>query len=82
MHAFFLFSGPNLALNQDILVPSIHTMLAVKTIGHVGSAIYVVHDVLFIYQSLLTLHIYTIYIYNMNIRYIHYILHIRYIIHI
>ena len=32
------------------------------TIGHVGSTIYVVNDVLFIYHSLLTLHIYAIYI--------------------
>ena len=53
------------------------------TIGHVGSTIYVVNEVLFIYHSLLTLHIYAIYkIYNMHIRYIQYILHIRYIIHI
>ena len=54
-----------------------------NTIGHVGSTIYVVNEVLFIYHSLLTLHIYAIYkIYNMHIRYIQYILHIRYIIHI
>ena len=54
-----------------------------NTIGHVGHPIYVVNDVLFIYHSLLTLHIYTIYkVYNMHIRYIQYILHIRYIIHI
>ena len=49
-----------------------------NTIGHVGSTIYVVNEVLFIYHSLLTLHIYvinkiyTIYItykiYNTNIR--------------
>ena len=54
-----------------------------NTIGHVGSTIYVVNEVLLIYHSLLTLHIYAIYkIYNMHIRYIQYILHIRYIIHI
>ena len=54
-----------------------------NTIGHVGTTIYVVNEVLFIYHSLLTLHIYAIYkIYNMHIRYIQYILHIRYIIHI
>ena len=54
-----------------------------NTIGHVGSKIYVVNDVLFIYHSLLTLpYICNIYIYNMHIRYIQYILHIRYIIHI
>ena len=54
-----------------------------NTIGHVGSTIYVVNKVLFIYHSLLTLHIYAIYkIYNMHIRYKQYILHIRYIIHI
>ena len=34
-----------------------------NTIGHVGSTIYVVNEVLFIYHSLLTLHIYAIYIY-------------------
>ena len=44
---------------------------------------YLVNEVLFIYHSLLTLHIYAIYkIYNMHIRYIQYILHIRYIVHI
>ena len=54
-----------------------------NTIGHVGSTIYVVNEVLFIYHSLLTIYIYAIYkIYNMHIRYIQYILHIRYIIHI
>ena len=54
-----------------------------NTIGHVGHPIYVVNEVLFIYHSLLTLHIYAIYnIYYMHIRYIQYILHIRYIIHI
>ena len=42
-----------------------------NTIDHVGSTIYVVNEVLFIYHSLLTLHIYAIYkIYNMHIRYI------------
>ena len=54
-----------------------------NAIGHVGSKIYVVNEILFIYHSLLTLHIYAIYkIYNMHIRYIQYILHVRYIIHI
>ena len=54
-----------------------------NTIGHVGSTIYVVNEVLFMYHSLLTLHIYAIYkIYSMHIRYIQYILHIRYIINI
>ena len=60
-----------------------------NTIGHVGHPIYVINEVLFIYHSLLTLHIY-IYIYIqyiryiicIYIRYIQYILHIRYIIHI
>ena len=42
-----------------------------NTIGHVGSKIYLVNEVLFIYHSLLTLHIYALYkIYNMHIRYI------------
>ena len=35
-----------------------------NTIGHVGSTIYVVNDVQFIYHSLLTLYIYAIYIYS------------------
>ena len=34
-----------------------------NTIEHVGSTIYVVNDFLFIYHSLLTLHIFAIYIY-------------------
>ena len=51
-----------------------------NTIGHVGHPIYVVNKVLFIYHSLLTLHIYVIY--NMPRRYKQYILYIRYIIHI
>ena len=42
-----------------------------NTISPVGSTISVVNEVLFIYHSLLTLHIYAIYkIYNMHIRYI------------
>ena len=54
-----------------------------KNIGHLGPPIYVVNEVLFIYHSLLTLHIYAIYkIYNMHIKYIQYILNIKYIIHI
>ena len=54
-----------------------------NTIGHVGSTIYVVNEILFIYHSLLTLHIYAIYnIYYMHIRYIQYIIPIRYKIHI
>ena len=55
-----------------------------NTIGHVGYPIYVVNDVLFIYLTLLSLHIYAIYIYiyNMHLRYIQYILYIRFIIHI
>ena len=52
-----------------------------NTIRHVGSTIYFVNEVLFIYHSLLILHIYAIYkIYNMHIRCKQYILHIRYII--
>ena len=54
-----------------------------NTIGHVGSTIYVANEDLFIYHSLLILHIYVIYkIYKMHIRYIQYILHTRCIIHI
>ena len=34
-----------------------------KTIGLMGSKIYVVNEVLFIYHSLLTVHIYAIYVY-------------------
>ena len=45
-----------------------------QIIGHVGLPIYVVNEVLFIYHTLLTLHIYAIYkIYNIQIRYILYI---------
>ena len=45
-----------------------------NTIGHVGSTIYVVNEVLFLYHSPLILLIYAIYkIYNMHIRYIPYI---------
>ena len=41
-------------------------------IGHVGHPIYDVNEVLFIYHTLLTLHIYVIYkIYNIHIRYIY-----------
>ena len=44
------------------------------TISHVGHPIYDVNEVLFIYHTLLTLHIYVIYkIYNIHIRYILYI---------
>ena len=52
-----------------------------NTIGHVGHPIYVINEVLFIYHSFMTLHIYAIYkVYNIHIRYIQYILYIRYII--
>ena len=83
MHAFLSFfrtlpgiePGHPRALYPDHVIRN--------AIGHVGSTIYVVNEVLFIYHSLLTLHIYAIYkIYNIHIRYIQYILHIRYIIHI
>ena len=48
-----------------------------------GPTIYLVNEVLFIYHTLLTLHICAIYkIYNMHIGYIQYILPRRYIIHI
>ena len=44
------------------------------TIGPVGLPIYVVNEVLFIYHTLLTLHIYVIYkIYNIHTRHILYI---------
>ena len=85
MYALFSFfrtqtgieSGHPCTLYQDDVIRN--------TIGHVGHPIYVVNEVLFIYHSLLTLHIYiyTLYkIYNMHIRCIQYILHIIYIIHI
>ena len=45
-----------------------------NTICHVGHPIYDVNEVLFIYHTLLTLHIYVIYkIYNLHVRYILYI---------
>ena len=34
-----------------------------NTIGHMGFTIYFVNEVLFIYHSLLTVHIYAIYVY-------------------
>ena len=85
MCAFFLFSffktqpgiepgHPRTLYPEDVIR---------KNIGHLGPPIYVVNEVLFIYHSLLTLHIYAIYkIYNMHIKYIQYILNIKYIIHI
>ena len=82
MYAFFFFrtqpgiepGHPSTLYPEDVIC---------NTSGHLGSAIYVVNEVLFIYHSLLTLHIYAIYkIYNMHIRFVQYILHIRYIIHI
>ena len=82
MYAFFFFR------TQPGIEPGHHRTLYPddvngNTISHVGHSIYVVNEGLFIYHSLLTLHIYAIYkIYNMHIRYIQYILHIRYIIHI
>ena len=83
MHAFFSFfrtkpgfePGHPRALYPDDVIRN--------TIVHVGSTIYVLNEILFIYHSILTVHIYAIYkIYNMHIRYIKYSLHIRYIIHI
>ena len=45
-----------------------------NTIGHVSHPIYNVNEVLFIYHTLLTLHIYVMYkMYNIEIRYILYI---------
>ena len=82
MYAFFSFfrTQPGIELGHPrTLYPD---KVIRNTIGHVGSTIYVVNDVLFINHSLLTLHIFAIYIYNLNIRYIQYILHIRYRIHI
>ena len=79
IYAFFCFS---LFRTQPFIEPGHPRTLYPddvirNTIGHLGPPIYVVNEVLFIYHSLLTLHIY-----NMHIRYIQYILHIRYIIHI
>ena len=52
-------------------------------ISHVGHPIYVVNEFLFIYHSLLTLHMCNIYIrYITNISDLYNILYIRYIIHI
>ena len=47
--------GHSRTLNTDDIIRN--------TIGQVGSPIYVANNVLFIYHSLLTLHIYAIYIY-------------------
>ena len=82
MYAFFFFQDhpgiepghPRTLYPDDVIC---------NNIGHVGSTIYVVNEDLFIYLSLLTLHIYAIYkICNMHIRYIQYIIHIRYLKHI
>ena len=51
-----------------------------NTIGQVGSRIYVANDVLFIYHSLLTLHIYAIYYaFKIYTIYISYNIYISYI---
>ena len=71
MYAFFSFFG-----NQPGIEPGHHRTLYPddvirNTIGHVDHPIYVVNEVLFIYHTLLTLHIYVIYkIYKMHIRHI------------
>ena len=62
MHTFFFFQvtqpcfkpRPPHTLNPDDVIRN--------TIGHVGHPIYVVNEVLFIYHSLLTLHMCNIYI--------------------
>ena len=83
MYAFFSFFRTELGIeprHPSTLYPD---DVIRNIIGHVSSTIYVVNEVLFIYHSLLTLHIYAIYkIYNMHIRSIQYILQKRYIIHI
>ena len=63
MCAFFLFSGfepghPRTLYPDDVIR---------NTIGHVGHRLYVVNEVLFIYHSLLTLHIYAIDIYTVQV---------------
>ena len=76
MYAFFFFrTQPGIEPGHpSTLYPE---YVIRNTISHVGTTIYVVNDVLFIYHSLLTQHIYAIYkIYNVHIRYIQYILHI------
>ena len=88
MCAFFLFSFFRIKPGIEPGHPrTLYPYEVIRnTIGHVGHPIYVVNEVLFIYHSLLTLRIYAIYIYiyiyiyNIYIRYIQYILHIRYII--
>ena len=82
MHTFFFFRTQP-GIEPGYPRPLYPDDVIRNTIIQVGSTIYVVNEVLFIYHSLLTLHIYAIYkIYNVHIRYIQYILHIRYIIHI
>ena len=83
MYAFFSFFRTQLRIEPGHPRTFYPEDVIHYPIGHVSSTIYVVNEVLFIYHSLLTLHIYAIYkIYNMHIRYVQYILHIRYIIHI
>ena len=68
--AFFFFrTQPSIELGHPLTLYPDDVIR--NTIGYVGCTIYVVNDVLFIYHSLLTLHIYAIYkIYNVHIRYI------------
>ena len=83
MYAFFPFLRAQPGIEPRHPRTSYPDDVIRSTILHVDHLIYVVNEVLFIYHSLLTLHIYAIYkIYNVHIRYIQYILHIRYIIHI
>ena len=56
-----------------------------NAISHVGLTIYVVNEVLFIYHTLLTFHVYVIYkVFHVHMRYILYIFieDIKYIEHI
>ena len=66
MNAFFSFFRPQPGIEPGHPRTLYPDDVVRKTIGHVGSTIYVVNEVLFIYHSPLILLIYAIYkIYNM-----------------
>ena len=76
MHAFFSFFKPQPSIEPGLPRTLYPDDVIRNTIGHVGHPIYVVNVVLFIYQSLLTLHIYAIFIYIISTKDIYNIYHI------
>ena len=68
MHAFFSFFSPQPGIEPGHPRTLYPDNVIRNTIGHVGHPIYVLNEGLFIYHSLLTLHIYAIYIYIICIK--------------